>query len=293
MSDYYCYLFNQKDPEYALNHLLHNDLFKSLLKEEHEQSAIALYTVSGNESALKSALYEQSLLHGFDYCLLPKNQSYGPFKLAVFDMDSTLIPIEVIDELAVQAGVGEEVAEITEAAMRGELDFNQSLEQRVQQLKGLSVEAIKTVKSQLEFNPGVEAFCRYFLQQCGEIAIASGGFMPFAEELARRLPFSQVRANQLVYANGTLTGKVEYPIVNADVKTESLREWASVAGLKAQQCIAVGDGANDLKMLQEAGIGVAYKAKPTLGKSADCVLNVGYLDSLVDLLPLIAQRHRN
>ncbi|HEY9030994.1 MAG TPA: phosphoserine phosphatase SerB [Kangiella sp.] len=292
MSDYYCYLFNQKDPEYALNRLLHNDLFKSLVKEEHEQLAIAVYTVSGNEGALKSALYEQSLLHEFDYCLLPKNRSYGPFKLAVFDMDSTLIPIEVIDELAKQAGVGEEVSEITEAAMRGELDFNQSLEQRVQQLKGLSVDAIKTVKRQLEFNPGVEAFCRYFIQQSGKIAIASGGFMPFAEELARRLPFSQLRANRLIYADGALTGEVEYPIVNADVKTKSLLEWASVAGLKEQQCIAVGDGANDLKMLQQAGIGVAYKAKPTLGKSADCVLNVGYLDSLVNLLPLIEQRHR-
>lgn len=292
MSDYYCYLFNQKDPEYTLNHLLRNDLFKSLLKVDHEQPAIALYTVSGNESVLKSALYEQSLLNEFDYCLLPKSQSYGPFKLTVFDMDSTLIPIEVIDELAVQAGVGEEVSKITEAAMRGELDFNQSLEQRVRQLKGLSVEAINAVKNQLEFNPGVEAFCQYILKQSGEIAIASGGFMPFAEELARRLPFSKVRANRLIYANGALTGKVEYPIVNADVKTESLQEWASVAGLKAQQCIAVGDGANDLKMLQEAGIGVAYKAKPTLGKSADCVLNVGYLDSLVDLLPLIEQRHR-
>lgn len=292
MPDYYCYLFNQNDSEYTLNHLLRDELFKSLLKEELQHPTIGLFTVSGNESALKSALYEKSLLLGFDYCLLPKNQSFGPFKLAVFDMDSTLIPIEVIDELAVLAGVGEEVSKITESAMRGELDFNQSLEQRVRQLKGLSVEAINAVKNQLEFNPGVETFCQYFMRQSGKIAIASGGFMPFAEELARRLPFYQVKANRLIYANGALTGEVEYPIVNADVKTESLQEWASVSGSKAQNCIAVGDGANDLKMLQEAGIGVAYKAKPTLGKSADCVLNVGFLSSLVDLLPLIEQRHR-
>lgn len=292
MSDYYLYLFNQQNSEYTLNPLLDEGLLESFVRESSEPSTITIYRLSGAENIIKSALYEHSLVHGFDYCLLPLSKSYGPFKLAVFDMDSTLIPIEVIDELAVQAGTGNTVAKLTEAAMRGELDFNQSLEQRVKQLKGLSMEAIEVVKSQLEFNPGVELFCHYFVKQRGAIAIASGGFMPFAEALANRLPFSQVKANRLMDDKGVLTGEVGYPIVNADVKARSLKEWADAGGLLEKHCIAVGDGANDLKMLQQAGIGVAYKAKPTLGKSADCVLNVGYLDSLVSLLPIIEQRHK-
>lgn len=293
MSDYYLYLFNQQNTEYTLNPLLDAGLLESFTQESAEPSTIAIYRISGSESIIKSTFYEHSLIHRFDYCLLPSSRAYGPFKLAVFDMDSTLIPIEVIDELAVQAGVGEEVAKITEAAMRGELDFNQSLEQRVKQLKGLSMEAIEVVKSQLVFNPGVESFCHFFVEQKGAIAIASGGFMPFAEALANRLPFSQVKANRLMNDNGVLTGEVEHPIVNADVKARSLKEWADAVGLLDKHCIAVGDGANDLKMLQEAGIGVAYKAKPTLGKSADCVLNVGCLDSLIALLPIIEQRHKH
>ncbi len=291
MADYFLYLFNQRNAESKLNLNIPGNASDSIDEQLPVHSDIKVYSVIGaDEVPLKSALYELSLEQGFDYCLLPKNQKYGPFKLVVFDMDSTLIPIEVIDELAVQAGVGQEVAQITEAAMRGELDFNQSLERRVKQLKDLPLEAINVVKEQLVFNTGVESFCHFFVQQGGEIAIASGGFMPFADELATRLPFTRVRANRLIESKGLLTGQVEYPIVNADVKAASLKEWASEAGVTEQQCIAVGDGANDLKMLQQAGIGVAFKAKPTLGKSADCVLNVGYLDSLVELLPLIEKQ---
>lgn len=291
MADYFLYLFNQRDAESKLNFSTLENLSDSIEEQPQVHSGIKVYSITGaDESSLKSALYEQSKSHGFDYCLLSQGRSYGPFKLAVFDMDSTLIPIEVIDELAVQAGVGQQVAQITEAAMRGELDFNQSLERRVKQLKGLPLEAINVVKEQLVFNTGVELFCHFFVHRGGEIAIASGGFMPFADELSQRLPFSRIRANRLIESKGVLTGQVEYPIVNADVKAASLKEWALDAGVTEQQCIAVGDGANDLKMLQQSGIGVAFKAKPTLGKSADCVLNVGYLDSLVELLPLIEKQ---
>lgn len=292
MADYFLYLFNQHDPEFKLNLTFLEEHSEGWLEAEDVQGKASIYRViQGDDNPLKSALYNQSLEQGFDYCILPCEQVYGPFRLAVFDMDSTLIPIEVIDELAVQAGVGEQVAAITEAAMRGELDFNQSLEQRVSQLKGLSVEAIQVVREQLQFNPGVEAFCRYLLEQGGKIAIASGGFMPFAEELRNRLPFSHVAANRLLQDGDKLTGDVEHPIVNADVKADSLKQWMTDEGLVAHNCVAVGDGANDLKMLRQAGIGVAYKAKPTLGQSADCVLNVGFLDSLIELLPIIEERH--
>lgn len=292
MVDYFLYLFNQQNTESKLNLLSLSALADINQLVSDSGSKIELFSIkTDDEQALKSALYEQSLVQGFDYCLLPKQEKFGPFKLVVFDMDSTLIPIEVIDQLAVEAGAGQEVARITEAAMRGELDFNQSLERRVKQLKGLSMDSIQVVKEQLIFNTGVEVFCQFIVQQGGEIAIASGGFMPFAEELATRLPFTRVRANSLLDDGKLLTGEVEHPIVNAQVKAASLKEWAVDAGLTEQQCIAVGDGANDLKMLQQAGIGVAFKAKPTLGKSADCVLNFGYLDSLLELLPLVEQQH--
>ncbi|AUD79445.1 phosphoserine phosphatase SerB [Kangiella profundi] len=292
MVDYFLYLFNQQNTESKLNLLSLSALADINQLVSDLGSKIELFSIkTDDEQALKSALYEQSLAQGFDYCLLPKQEKFGPFKLVVFDMDSTLIPIEVIDQLAVEAGVGQQVAKITEAAMRGELDFNQSLERRVKQLKGLSMDSIQVVKEQLIFNMGVETFCQFIVQQGGEIAIASGGFMPFAEELATRLPFTRVRANRLLDDGKHLTGEVQHPIVNAQVKATSLKEWAIDAGLSEQQCIAVGDGANDLKMLHQAGIGVAFKAKPTLGKSADCVLNFGYLDSLLELLPLVEQQH--
>lgn len=290
-TEYYLYLFNQDDsvPNNSISSLQLPAEPVSAIK--NDSTGIEIYSLHGNEAELKSLLYESSHTYGFDYCLLPKNELFGPYKLVVFDMDSTLIPIEVIDELAVQAGVGNAVSQITEAAMRGELDFNESLEQRVFQLKGMSEVAIESVISQLEFNPGIERFCHYILEQQGDIAIASGGFMPFAKELANRLPFSKVMANNLIIEDGVLTGEVSYPIVNADVKADCLKEWLSQSGGSKQNVIAVGDGANDLKMLQQAGIGVAYKAKPTLGKSADCVINIGYLDSLIKLLPIIDEFH--
>ena len=233
------------------------------------------------KESLMTAIEKASQSLSFDYCYLT---SVKPIKLAVFDMDSTLIPMEVIDELACEAGVNDQVSKITEAAMRGELDFNQSFEQRLSLLKGMSEQAVESVKSRLRFNPGVERFIKYLVEQGAVVAIASGGFTPFAEALSDKAPITKVVANQLEFEQGQLTGVAAKPIVNADIKAMQLQQWKNELGLKTEEVMAVGDGANDSLMLSVAGLGVAYKAKPLLRRKADCVIQQGEMDGLVDIL---------
>ena len=234
-----------------------------------------------HEESLLSAVESASQTLKFDYCRL---LSVKPIKLAVFDMDSTLIPMEVIDELACEAGVKLQVSEITEAAMRGELDFNQSFEQRLSLLKGMSEQAVEAVKSRLSFNPGVEAFINYLSEQGATVAIASGGFVPFAEALCSKAPITKIAANQLMFNQGQLTGAAVKPIINAEKKAIQLQQWQKELGLENGEVLAVGDGANDSFMLEVAGLGVAYKAKPFLRRRADCVIQQGGMDGMIDIL---------
>ena len=250
-------------------------------------SVIIIDVKLDNLQEYKASLLSVSQKLAFDYCLKESNTALSFPKLVVFDMDSTLIPIEVIDQLAEQAGVKAQVSQITELAMRGELDFNQSFKKRMEWLKGLSIEAVDKVKSQLEFNPGVRELCHYLLSKDCEVAIASGGFVPFAEHLRQSIPFSEVKANDLLVEEGVLTGEVVEPIVNAQIKAESLYLWQTKRGLQRHQLIAVGDGANDVMMMDKAGLGVAYKAKPKVCLLADCVITIGEMDSLIELLEVI------
>lgn len=222
-----------------------------------------------------------------DYCVLPEDFTLRAIQLAVFDMDSTLIPVEVIDELGKEAGVQHQVADITESAMRGELDFNQSFEQRLQLLKGMPDSAVTAVRERLQFNPGVETFLQALNKQDVDIAIASGGFIPFAEQLAKIIKFSAICANQLEFEQGKLTGVIKGPIVNAEMKAEMLGRWRQERGLSISQTMAVGDGANDYLMLNSAGFGVAYKAKPFLKYRADCVLQFSKMDALEDIVSTV------
>lgn len=201
-------------------------------------------------------------------------------RLSVFDMDSTLITMEVIDELAKEAGVGEQVAAITEAAMRGELDFNASLTQRVATLKDLPLIVIERVRSRLQFNPGVPEFAAAARQQHCRLALVSGGFIPFAEWVKSSLQFDFARANTLAMAQEKLTGEVLGEIVNAAVKARTLSELAQQYNLSLLDVMAVGDGANDLLMLQASGFGVAFRAKPKLRAAADLALDVSDMRAL-------------
>lgn len=245
------------------------------------------FSVRGEPSdalKLKNALLELSSQYDIDVAYQEDSIFRRNRRLVVFDMDSTLIDAEVIDELAIEAGVGEQVAAITEAAMQGELDFKQSFTQRMALLKGLDVSVLQSVAERLRLNEGAEHLISTLKKLGYKTAIVSGGFTFFGEYLQQRLGVDYVYANQLDIGDGQVTGKVSGEIIDGQRKAELLREIAAKEGLKLQQVIAVGDGANDLPMLGIAGLGIAFRAKPLVKASAEqSISNLG-LDGILYLL---------
>ncbi len=205
-------------------------------------------------------------------------------RLVAFDMDSTLIQAEVIDELAREAGVGDEVAAVTEQAMAGELDFAQSLEKRVALLAGLDEAALQRVASRLELTEGAEHLIAQLRRLGYKTAIISGGFTYFGEHLKRRLGIDYVCANELEIADGRLTGRVIPPIVDGERKARLVRDIADREGISLEQVIAVGDGANDLPMLNQAGLGIAFHAKPVVRDAAEHQISTLGLDGILYML---------
>ena len=205
-------------------------------------------------------------------------------KVLAMDMDSTLINIECIDEIAAFGGVKEQVASITEAAMRGEIkDFSESLTRRVAFLKGLSAEVLQSVYEQkLRFNPGAEQLVATAKQAGLKVLLVSGGFTFFTEKLKARIGLDATHANVLGSENGLLTGQVVGRILDAQGKADTLRAFADACGATPEQIIAIGDGANDLKMLGLAGYSVAYRAKPVVRAQAKFALNVAGLDGVLN-----------
>ena len=205
-------------------------------------------------------------------------------RLIVFDMDSTLIQCEVIDELARAAGAGDQVAAITEAAMRGEIAFNESFERRLATLAGLDEAVLAELADRLPITEGAERLIGSLKQLGYKIGILSGGFTYFAERLKQRFALDCVSANELDIVDGRLTGRVKGEIVNGDKKAALLRGMADQLGIDMRQTIAVGDGANDLPMLSIAGLGVAFHAKPVVRESARHAISTLGLDSILYLL---------
>ena len=204
--------------------------------------------------------------------------------LVVLDMDSTSIQIECIDEIAKLAGVGDEVSEITELAMQGKLDFAESLRARVAKLKGIKLSLLDSIANDLPLMPGMTELVAQFKRHHWKIAIASGGFTYFADNLKQQLNLDDAISNVLAHENGVLTGQVNGHIVDAVVKAETIVKLAEKYGIEPSQTIAIGDGANDLLMMQQAALGIAYHAKPLVQDKADTSINHGDLASIITML---------
>ena len=242
------------------------------------------------EASFREELLELCSSLNIDIAVQPDNLCRLAPRLIVFDMDSTLIKIEVIDELAVLAGAGAEVKSITDQAMSNHLDFKESLQQRVALLRGLPETAMAQVAATLPLMDGAESLFRTLNHLGYKTAILSGGFEYFGEKLQQRLGIDYMFANRLEIAEGKLTGKVMPPILDAQRKVELLRELADREKITLQQTIAVGDGANDLAMLDAAGLGIAFHAKPIVRESAMHAISNHALDSLLYLMGI---KHRD
>jgi phosphoserine phosphatase len=239
---------------------------------------------AGADGPLRKALTRVAGDEGVDVAVEDYGLERRAKRLIVFDVDSTLVQGEVIEMLAVHAGAQGKVAAITEAAMRGELDFAQSLQQRVATLAGLPATVIDEVADQLELMPGARTTLRTLRRLGFRCGVVSGGFRRIIEPLAEELMLDYVAANDLEIVDGTLTGRVIGPIIDRAGKAKALREFAQQAGVPMEQTVAVGDGANDIDMLAAAGLGVAFNAKPALREVADASLSNPYLDTVLFLL---------
>jgi phosphoserine phosphatase len=223
--------------------------------------------------------------HALDYAFVEAGRRLTDFGLVAMDMDSTLITIECIDEIADFCGLKAEVAAITEASMRGEIkDFNESLTRRVALLKGLDASALEKVyEERLQLSPGAEKMLAGAKAAGMKTLLVSGGFTFFTDKLQARLGLDFTRANTLEIVDGKLTGRVLGEIVNADVKARTLREACDKLGIEPTRAIAMGDGSNDLKLMAAAGLSVAFRAKPVVREAASVAFNHVGLDGLLRL----------
>ena len=222
--------------------------------------------------------------HRVDIAFVPANRRRADFRLLVMDMDSTLITIECIDEIADRIGAKPQVSAITEAAMRGELDFAGALRKRVALLEGLEESALQAVyEERLRLSQGAETLLQAARESGWKTLLVSGGFTFFTDRLQARLGLDHAVANTLEIQSGRLTGRVLGDIIDAERKANELRALASWIGVDTTRAIAIGDGANDLKMMGAAGMGIAFRAKPVVRQQATHALNFSGLDGVLNL----------
>lgn len=247
-------------------------------------TAIDLHVSGARPEALRALLAAEAARQGLDIAVQPANLLRRGMRLVVMDVDSTLIQGEVIEMLAAHAGYEAEVAEVTERAMRGELDFEESLRSRVALLEGVPASALDEVYDDIVLAPGARTMVRTLRRLGYRFAIVSGGFSQITDRLAEDLGIHFARANELEIVDGRLTGRIVGPVVDRAGKATALRQFAAEVGVSEAAVIAIGDGANDLDMLNAAGLGIAYNAKPLVRDAADTAVNVPYLDAIMYLL---------
>ncbi|HEX3424262.1 MAG TPA: phosphoserine phosphatase SerB [Sphingomicrobium sp.] len=257
-----------------------------LLREFDPKSAFLHWIDEGDAADLsfsgsaKDANWALQALEEVDIVVQPDEPRWK--RLLVADMDSTIIGQECIDELADYVGLKEKVARITERAMQGELDFPGALRERVRLLAGLDERALKRcLDERVEITQGAEALVQTMRAGGSTCLLVSGGFLSFAEPIAGAVGFDRVKANRLVFTGGKLSGEVGDPIIDAMAKFDALIEARDQLGLKEEDVLAVGDGANDKLMIEEAGLGIAFRAKPALAEVADAELKHHGLDALL------------
>ncbi len=237
-----------------------------------------------SQAAVREEVAEACLPLQLDAAFVPANLKLSDFRLLVMDMDSTLITIECIDEIADMQGLKTEVAEITEAAMRGELEFSESLQRRVALLKGLDASALTRVfEERLELSLGAHAMLHAMKEAGLRTVLVSGGFTYFTERLQQELELDVTRANLLEVVDGKLTGKVIGDIVDAEAKQAMVESQSAELGVPTSAAIVIGDGANDLRMMSVAGLSVAFRAKPVVQSQANIALNFSGLDGVLNL----------
>jgi phosphoserine phosphatase len=245
--------------------------------------------IADNAWRLRGAQHRQGIdawceAHRLDHAWVPEGRRFADLKLLAMDMDSTLITIECIDEIGAAVGKKAEISAITAQAMRGEIDYPESLRKRVALLAGLSEDVLEDVYDEkLRLSPGAEALVAACRKQGIKLLLVSGGFTFFTERLKQRLELDETLSNMLEIDNGELTGRVLGNIVDAGAKAAKFKQFAQRLGARPEQTVAVGDGANDLLMMAEVGVSVAYRAKPVVRAKATHSLNFAGLDGLIHL----------
>jgi len=247
-------------------------------------TAIDLHVSGADPERLRTLLATEAAIQGIDVAVQPASLMRRGMRLIVLDVDSTLIQGEVIEMIAAHAGQEAEVARVTEAAMSGELDFEASLRERVALLEGVDAGAVDRVYDELVLAPGARTMVRVLRRLGYRFALVSGGFSQVTDRLAEDLGIHYSRANQLEIVDGRLTGRIVGRVVDRAAKAEALREFAAAVGVPLRATIAIGDGANDLDMLNAAGLGIAFNAKQVVQDAADTSVNVPYLDAIMYLL---------